>query len=81
MDKLTEGRIVHVVMLNGEHRPAICVRAWNDTCGNFQVFLDGTNDAATDASREAMERGTMWATSVCYSEEKAIRTWHWPERE
>jgi hypothetical protein len=28
MDGLTEGRIVHYVMPNGEHRPAIVVRVW-----------------------------------------------------
>ncbi|MGE5631693.1 MAG: hypothetical protein ACM3TR_11425 [Caulobacteraceae bacterium] len=79
MDKLAVSKIVHFVMSNGEHRPAICVRAWNDTCGNFQVFIDGTNDAATDATREDMDRGVMWATSVCYSEDHTPRTWHWAE--
>ncbi len=28
MKDLTEGRIVHYVMLNGEHRPAFVVRVW-----------------------------------------------------
>jgi hypothetical protein len=31
MEGLTEGRIVHYVMPNGEHRPAIVVRVWRQT--------------------------------------------------
>lgn len=77
MEKLKEGSLVHIVMENGEHRPAICVKAWNDTCGNFQVFIDGSNDRF--ASEEYQNKGIMWMTSVGYSEEKPTRTWHWPE--
>lgn len=51
MDGLTEGRIVHFVMPNGKHRPAIIVEAWRNVHGppdhrvNLVVFLDGLNDA------------------------------------
>lgn len=50
MEGLTEGRIVHYVLPDGnhegEHRPAIIVKVWNKTTGyvNLQVFVDGTND-------------------------------------
>jgi hypothetical protein len=56
MEGLTEGRIVHFVMPNGQHRPAIVVRVWRVTqaegsalppengCSQLQVFTDGSND-------------------------------------
>lgn len=59
MEGLTEGRIVHFVMPNGEHRPAIVVRVWRvkiqtdneftleapeNGCCQLQVFTDGSND-------------------------------------
>ena len=59
MAGLIEGRIVHFVMPDGQHRPAIVVRVWyvavsdgpepikappeNGVC-QLQVFSDGTND-------------------------------------
>jgi len=81
MKSLTEGRIVHFVMPDGQHRPAIVVRKWNDYngCCNLQVFLDGTNDANSKATREQMDTGIMWVTSAEYSDTKGQRTWHWPE--
>ncbi len=84
MDGLTVGRIVHFVMPDGDHRPAIVVRTWGGDCVQLQVFLDGTNDLTPaengGISREIAERGLMWATSVPYSEQPQPRTWHWPER-
>jgi hypothetical protein len=80
MDGLFEGRIVHYVMPNGDHRPAIVVRVWRGPCGeesgcsNLQVFTDGRNDGP------GFESGVHWATSVAYSDEPKPGTWHWPER-
>lgn len=51
MDGLTEGRMVHYVMPDGQHRPAAVVRVWDPAqvsyppgVVNLQVMLDGTND-------------------------------------
>ncbi len=81
MQGLTEGRIVHFVMPNGEHRPAIVVRVWRDLQDRYpgycdlQVFTDGTNDGPENAA------GIRWETSIQFSKEPQPRTWHWPERE
>jgi len=81
---LTEGRIVHFVLPNGHHRPAVVVRNWHEASGscNLQVFLDGTNDldAINNLTREEAERGIIWRTSMGYSEEPKPYTWHWPEK-
>ena len=79
---LTEGRIVHYVMPNGAHRPAIVVNvvsAWGPGYVNLQVFTDVANDGVS--------HGMEWRTSVPYrdpaqasSPEDLIGTWHWPER-
>lgn len=81
--KPTVGRIVHYVLTDGQHRPAIVVRAWGEEphsapdyadSVNLQVFLDGSNDGS--------ESGVDWETSVRYDETgKTPYTWHWPERE
>lgn len=90
----TEGRIVHFVLPNGEHRPAMIVRAWNPgvSClgyANLQVFTDGSNDVSAfqmpqspefEEKRKAIIGGMTWETSVCYDETGKIpRTWHWVE--
>jgi hypothetical protein len=91
IDGLTEGRIVHFVMPNGEHRPAIVVRVWGsgpcEGYANLQVFTDGSNDATelpTDESPlpyDQVKAGMVWVTSVCPDDEtKAPGTWHWIER-
>ena len=80
-NKISVGRIVHFILSNGEHRPAIVVRVWSNECVQLQVFLDGTNDASSDVPRTALDAGIMWATSVPYSEEPQQRSWHWPERD
>ncbi len=65
MKHLTEGRIVHFVMPNHEHRPAIVVKVWrvpdsegpepimkapdNGLC-NLTVFVDGLNDVKPSIS-------------------------------
>lgn len=87
MDGLTEGRIVHYVLSNGEHRPAIVVKVWGsaacDGYINLQVFTDGANDIdamLSDADETNIRSGICWITSVCYDENKANHTWHWIEK-
>lgn len=71
---LTEGRIVHYVLPNGKHRPAIVVQVWSTETGmsNLQVFNDGNNDEHTGTAH--------WVGSVYYSEEPKPNTWHYIER-
>lgn len=80
---LTAGRMVHYVLPDGrsqgEHRPAIVVRVWDIPSYpagtiNLQVFTDGSNDGKDYAA------GTVWKTSVHYSEDKEPGTWHWIEK-
>lgn len=83
MEGLTAGRNVHYVLPDGrskgEHRPAIVVKLcppeWNypDGAVQLQVFVDGTNDYPDAA-------GSLWRTSVLYSEGKEAGTWHWIEK-
>ena len=90
MDGLTEGRIVHYVIKEGVHRPAIVVNVWNVSGGcegyiNLMVFTDGSNDLMyfenlKQEAHEAIERGLLWKTSICYSEEPKPNTWHWIEK-
>ena len=90
MEKATVGRIVHYVLANGEHRPAIVVEDWTKGQDiNLQVFLDGNNDASAerhDGSAGAIFEheciaGIAWRTSVRYADakKKTPGTWHWPE--
>ncbi len=85
MEGLTEGRIVHYVMPNGEHRPAIVVNVWkvSGSCEgyvNLVVFVDGSNDVKS--TREVLDIATtLWETSVCFDDkEKPSHTWHWIEK-
>lgn len=88
---LTEGRIVHYVLEDGQNRPAIVVRAWRAGVGEgkptgtvqLQVFLDGGNDTTRPdilGRLYGSAEMTRWATSVPYDETRAPHTWHWPER-
>lgn len=87
MDGVTEGRIVHYVIREGEHRPAIIVNAWannseyqKDGRVNLTVFTDWSNDMKTSTGIP-LQSGDMWATSVPNDEKtKAPGTWHWIER-
>jgi len=88
MEGLIEGRSVHYVMPDGEHRPAIVVKVWDVTgcegyC-NLQVFTDGSNDLNDKnkefIAQEDIRAGICWRTSVCYGEDAAPNTWHWIER-
>ncbi len=72
--------IVHYVLSNGQHRPAIVVRNWIDPGGdrivNLIVFSDGSNDAGVIGGSVSIQ-GIFWAPSVNYdpSGEK-YHTWH-----
>lgn len=81
---LTEGRIVHYVLENGnskgQHRPAIVVKIWRilpdnkvpeNGCCQLQVFTDDLNDGLP---------AVMWKTSVTFDEAGALGSWHWPEK-
>lgn len=78
MDGLTEGRIVHYVLENGEHRPAIVVKVWDKVSGvsNLQVFTDSSNDEPVTGHAGNI----MWKTSVPYAEAPRPSTWHWIEK-
>jgi len=82
MEGLTEGRIVHYVIADGEHRPAIVVANWGERYAepgtvNLTVFTDWSNDRRFN---EAYGNGSYWATSIKYSEGHEVGTWHWIER-
>ena len=78
MEGLIEGRIVHYVMPNGEHRPAVVVRVWNpEGTVNLSVFIDGIND---EPSQIGGIITTVWKTSIVYSDDKKPNTWHWTEK-
>jgi len=92
MDGLTEGRIVHYVMPNGEDRPAIVVRVWkvSGNCEgyiNLQVFTDGSNDLNEfnikffgHGLEDDISNGILWRTSICYDDSRTPNTWHWIEK-
>jgi len=84
MDGLIEGRIVHYVMPDGQHRPAIIIRVWNPegTC-NLTVFPDWSNDNQSGYGAGInMGQGTalLWATSIVHSVIPKPGTWHWIEK-
>jgi len=87
MEGLTEGRIVHYVLSNGQHRPAIVVRNWSnpdipgsDGMANLIVFSDGSNDRGV-VGGNATDQGLFWATSAHYDAEGCKHhTWHWIEK-
>lgn len=88
MKGLTEGRIVHFVLPDGQHRPAIVVRVWNQDngCANLLVFTDGTNDRDFNRAewylntKPIVVGAVVWATSIIHSEEPKPGTWHWIEK-
>ena len=95
MRQVNVGDIVHVVMCKANaarhtseiHRAAVVVNTWGGECVQLQVFLDNTNDLFAIPNEypnvypsiEQANLGMMWLTSVVYSEDMSIRTWHWPE--
>jgi hypothetical protein len=92
MDGLIEGRIVHFVMPDGKHTPAIIAKVWNDNgLVNLQVITDGSNalpytpEEKTQFSNfgmdlEAVKHGHVWMTSRSYSDKYEPGTWHWVEK-
>ncbi len=84
MPGVVEGRIVHYVLQDGSHRPAIVVLNWHEPSGscNLQVLVDGLNDkrSETGLSAEECDRGMAWKTSVRHSAEPQPHTWHWIEK-
>jgi hypothetical protein len=85
VEGLIEGRIVHYVLMNGEHRPAIIVKVWDvanmppeNGCSNLQVFMDyGENDGGFEEHPYPLAR---LKTSVLYDESCVPGTWHWIKR-
>ncbi len=87
---LIEGRVVHYVLQNGTHRPAIVVKVWwvggvgeihrlpENGMSNMQVFMDHDEDDAGYDTRPYPL--TRMKTSVVFDEAGAPGTWHWIER-
>lgn len=85
MDGLTEGRIVHFVMNDGDHRASMVVKVWSKEGGvvNLTVFTDWGNDIEGNGQEllnDQISKGILWRTSVQYSEEPKPNTWHWIEK-
>lgn len=86
MDGLVEGRIVHYVMPDGKHTPAIVVKVWDHTgpngTSNLQVFTDGSNAlpytpeekaqfANFGMDLDAVKHGHIWKTSISFSKSRS----------
>jgi hypothetical protein len=92
MDGLTEGRIVHYILPDGNHTPAIITKVWNDKgLVNLQVITDCSNSlpySSEDKNKfedfginlTEVIHGHIWQTSRLYSEEPVLGTWHWIEK-
>jgi hypothetical protein len=92
MDGLIEGRIVHYVMPNGKHVPAVITAVWNENgLVNLQAITDGSNSLPYSQPEkelfenfgidlEQVKHGHIWRTSRSYSEDPKADTWHWIER-
>lgn len=92
MQGLIEGRIVHFVLPDGRHTPAMLVKVWNDNgLSNLQVFTDGSNSlpySPEDKEKfknfginlDEVAHGHIWMTSRSYSEAMEPGTWHWVEK-
>ena len=86
-ENLIEGRIVHYVMPDGEHRPAIVVSLFRDQhdkesmqegrC-NLQVFIDGLNDLRQVTAVETLM--LVWRKHIRNDPHFDIGTWHFIER-
>jgi len=78
MQGVTEGKMVHVVLENGEHRPAVIVKVWSEEtgCSNLQMFTDSPPEANLNDCLPQVK----WLTSFVYSEEPILNTWHWMEK-
>jgi hypothetical protein len=79
MKGLTIGRVVHYVLPDKQHRPAMVVRVHDQESGliNVTVFTDWSNDGKFFDTR-----GIVHAQCVEHDPTgEKIRTWHWPEKE
>lgn len=66
-------------------RPALVVRAWNPTCINAQLFLDGYNDdrflgnlGPSAGNYAERHNAPLWLTSI--TEGEGVGQWRWPAR-
>ncbi|KQR37775.1 hypothetical protein [Deinococcus sp. Leaf326] len=90
----TIGRVVHIVLATGAHRPATVIHASEDDQPNVMVNLDATNDLNDktpvfdshglfpESSRPFLRTAYLaQLDSVPYDETGTLPgTWHWPER-
>ena len=80
MEGLTEGRIVHFIMEDGEHLPAIVVHVYR-YINNFDEPPHALNDGLCNLQVFRNEKSIpMWKTSVLYDEAGTPGTWHWIEK-
>lgn len=86
MAKPSIGRIVHYVDGSGKHVPAIVIDVDSEGSVSLVVFHP-TAKETTLAPDPCGTRRPVGSTLFIYSEflkhdeEKAPKTWHWPERE
>ncbi len=85
------GRMVNFVMKDGSVRPLIITATFNTTDDpakamvNGHLLLDGSNDRENNPYIEKPDPEkdapmTQWVTSAHHDFDKAVGTWHWPER-
>jgi hypothetical protein len=75
MEGLVEGRIVHYVMSNGSHRPAIVVNVLNKEAGSVElhVFLSKWDYPYEEAK-------VMMAYASYSDSAVTLGSWHWIEK-
>lgn len=73
---LTAGRMVHYVLSQDKHRPAIITAVEDNIDGTVDlvVFMDGSNDGF------ASDNCAQWSVGVEYSEFAIPGTWHFIEK-
>ena len=74
MEGLTEGRMVHFVLNDHTHRPAVVVEVQNNRDGLVELFVMLALNDTADADR------SMNAFNVQYDSTFRVGTWHWIER-
>ena len=87
------GRIVHVVLKDGQHRAAIVAHDFGNDRPNLDVVLDLQNDlneeyfVRLDLFPEEVRSFLRWhfgklslGSAVHDEDTKAPGTWHWPEK-
>jgi hypothetical protein len=82
---LIEGRIIHYVLSNNEHRPGIITKVYDKNLGmcNVQIFLDVvTDNQLSEFSDNDMSIGLSYKSHRYYDDtNKRPGTWHFIERE